>query len=177
MSGQQPIDLQLLISILSLVFNILISILVGILTYLNLVDTAKPRIKVYFDGEAKTGRKSFKPGEKVSFLFTIKNVGRFYAKPAALNTTLYLNFDQAFELFIAHKGSNLEIYEKQVRRGKFNSKYFKVSRIHLFYNDIENVAVELQVPNTVGIYPIWISAFSNEASYGIFRFKINVVTS
>lgn len=172
--GEQPIDLELLINIISLLFNITTSIFVGFLTYLSLVFTAKPKVNVFFNGEAKTGRINFEPGEKVSFIFTIKNVGRIYAKPAAMNTTLYLNFDKNFELYSARKGSNWEIREKQVRLGKFDSKYIKVTGIHLFYKDFEYILVEGRVPSETGTYPIWVSARSEESSYGIFRFQICV---
>ena len=105
------------------------------LAFLAVRFTAKPRIKITLAGEKDTHRLEFTPGETVDLLFVLTNIGYWYAHPTALDNTCYLNFDPRFELIEAKYGSILENSETNVRRGKNNCQYLKVSGIQLSYGE------------------------------------------
>lgn len=103
-------------------------------------------------------------------------MGRWYAKPAATNVTLYVNFQQPVEPVKIRYGSTLEKEDQNVLLGKDNSKYLKATGISLFHEEPgEDVEVDMVAPARIGRYRIWIAARSDEGSYGIHRFRIDVV--
>jgi hypothetical protein len=164
------------ISLYSLILNFITSIILGLLAYLTLKFTAKPKLKLTLSGFEKIKKYyTTEINKDNTITIEIKNVGRFYAKPASTNTRLWINFDQNFDLRSAKFGATNEKTDDIVKRGKNNSKYFMADGIHLFYLESgETVIVNFISPNKPGIYDCWISYNSSEADYGIFQFKIKV---
>ncbi len=139
--------------------------------------TAKPKLKITFKDKGR--RPKFYEGEEAVLRFYLANVGHWYsAKPAATNTMFWVNFDPAFEPNKIRYGSSLEKENRQVRRGKGNSKYLKASKIHLFYEKIElgeDIEILVKMPKKEGVYPIWIPAHSDQGDCGVNKFKVKIV--
>lgn len=167
--------IELVIDIAALAFAFYVSLFTGYLSWRALVFAAEPRIDVGYLGDEKTGRTDFVTNEEISVKFQLRNVGWWYAKPASTNTEFFLNFDPAFSLIRARYGSQLELAEETVRRGKNDSEYFWVKGIHLYYGEpSEEIVVDTITPKEPGRYDCWISAFSEQTAHGVFRFAINV---
>jgi hypothetical protein len=165
----------LAISILSLLFSVVTAVFMAIMTVLGLRFAAKPRIRIGM--KLSTGKKlEMTAGEEATISFHMKNVGRFYAKPAANGVRLYLNFDPSFEVLRARYGSALQLTESEVHRGKENSKYLKVAGIQLFYGESgEDVQVDLKAPSSPNTYKVWVAALCDNCDLGIHRFEITVI--
>lgn len=168
-------DVSLILDIVSLVFLVITSAFMVLLTFLILSFSAKPKLKV----SLKEGRKKleFVKGEKKAIRFHIENAGHWYAKPAATNVTLYVNFEQPLEPVKIRYGSTLEKEDQNVLLGKDNSKYLKATGIFLFHEEPgEDVEVQVVAPSKKrGQHRIWIAAYSDEGSCGVHTFCLEVV--
>lgn len=169
--------INLHIDIISLFLDFISFIFLGIIAFLTLRFTAKPKLKIFLDGFEKIQGQYWFPSDKIaSHIFCLKNVGHLYAKPAIINLTLYINYEPAFELIGVKYGSILELENSEVRRGKNNSKYLSVTGIKLYHKEpSEKVIVNVKMPKQSGIYICWISARMNEYDLGVHNFKIKVL--
>lgn len=167
-------DVGLILDFISLVLLVITSALIAYIAFLALGFAAKPKLKVTL----KDGRKKveFIKGEKKAIRFHIENVGRWYAKPAATNVTLYANFEQSVEPVKIRYGSTLEKEDQNVLLGRNNGKYLKATGIMLFHEEPgEDVEIDVVAPARSGRYRIWIAAHSDEGACGVHRFHIAVV--
>ncbi len=165
----------LAISILSLLFSVVTTIFMAIMTVLGLRFAAKPRIRIGIKvNEAK--KPQMRTGEEATITFHMKNIGRFYAKPAANGVRLYINFAPSFDVLCARYGSASEFTEREVRRGKKNSKYLEVGGIQLFHGESgEDVQVDVKAPAHPDTYKVWVAARCDTCDLGIHEFTIPVV--
>ncbi len=165
---------DLLVSILNLVISILTSFFIGYITFLTLRFTAKPLVKFTIRGERK--ELVFNTREIAKLWLHCENVGRWYARPAATNLRLYVNFDPVLEPISLKYGSQLERLEEkvhEVRRGKRNAKYMKAAGIQLFFGEPgEEVEIEVQMPNRSGGHRCWVAGYCDEGDCGIYEFTI-----
>lgn len=162
--------------IISLFFDFISFIILGIIAFLTLKFTAKPKLKISLEDHEKIqGQYWFLSDTTVSQIFCLKNVGHLYAKPAIINLKLYINYESTFELIGVKYGSILELESSEVRRGKNNSKYLTVAGIKLYHKEpIEQVVVNVKMPKQSGTYDCWISARMNEYDLGTHNFKIKI---
>jgi len=162
-----------LISILSLVVTTLLTCFVGYLTYLTLRFTTKPRLRISL--RHLDEQRVYKAGEVAKLRFYIENIGYWYGQPAATNVRLYVNFEPAFEPIGLGFGSQMEIAEENVRRGKGGSKFLRAKGIHLFSSEPgEEVEATVRMPSEAGRYRCWLSAFSDQGDCGVHEFDISV---
>lgn len=147
------------------------------LAFLALRFTARPRIIITFLGEEGSGRKTpFYCTEKVILKFEFKNIGHWYAKPAAIENNFFLNFHPFIEPRLARYGAALQRVEKHVFPGKGGSKYFWIKGIHLYYEEPpEYVLVKLRMPELPGSYDCWVTGVSREGDHNLFRFSLAVM--
>ncbi len=136
--------------------------------------TAKPRVD--FHVMAENPALAFHAGHNARLSLHCQNVGRWYARPAATNLRVYINFDPALEPLRLKYGSQLERSEEQVqevRRGKRNSKYMKAVGIQLFHGEPgEDVEMEVRMPDHAGLYKCWVAAYCDDGDCGIHEFTI-----
>jgi len=155
--------LDLVISIINLVVSTLTSIFIGYITFLTLRFTAKPLVR--FEIRSTVPALTFDAGSLAKLWLHCENVGRWYARPAATNLRLYVNFDSQLE--------RLEQHVHVVRRGKRNSKYMKASGIQLFFGEPgEEVEIEVKLPAEAGRHRCWVSGYSDEGDCGIYEFVV-----
>jgi len=102
-------DFESVVDIVSLIFLVVSSSFLGLLTFLMLKSSAKPKLRVKVspkDGDEK-GKLIFHQGQISTLRFYIENVGHWYAaKPAASNIILWINFESAFKPTKIRYGSN-----------------------------------------------------------------------
>jgi hypothetical protein len=171
-------EVNLALNIASLSFAVYISLFTGYLSWRALVFAAVPRIDIEYLGDEKTGSTDLFTNEKSSIRFQVSNVGWWYARPASTNTEFFLNFGPEFSLKRARYGSQLELVQETIHPGKANGHYFWVTGIHLYHGEApEEIAVDLTTPKQAGQYVCRISAFSEQTTYGVFPFVINVVSN
>ncbi|MCK4821456.1 hypothetical protein KA005_37165, partial [bacterium] len=148
------------ISLASLVINFISFVFLGVIAFLTLRFTAKPKLKIGLkDVEKIQGSYLFGSGQIAKLRFYLSNKGHFYAKPAIINVLLYINFHPSFDPIKANYGSVLELDTNEVHRGKHNSKYLVASGIKLYHKEPgEEVVVQVKTPSDSGIYKCWIAA-------------------
>jgi hypothetical protein len=157
-------------------FEIISTAILGYIAYLTLTFTAKPKIRIYYEGDTKTNRLRLITNTQVCLNFRLKNIGHWHSKPAATNVTLSLNFDPQFNLTLAKYGANLENQTNHVSIGKNLMKNFCVGGIILTAREPEEyVQVELVTPKYEGTYKTIIAALSDEGDLGVHPFYINVI--
>lgn len=165
---------DLLISIVNLVVSILTSGFIGYITFLTLRFTAKPLVR--FGIRSEHDGLMFNAEEVAKLWLHCENVGRWYAKPAATNLRLYLNFDPVLDPRSLKYGSQFERLEQhvhEVRRGKRNSKYMKAGGIQLFFGEPgEEVEIEVKMPSHSGRHLCWVAGYCDEGDCGIYEFVI-----
>lgn len=165
---------DLMVSIINLIVSILTSIFIGYITFLTLRFTAKPLVT--FRIRSEQDEMAFKVGQIARIWLHCENVGRWYAKPAATNLRLYVNFDPVLEPLSIKYGSQLERLEQHVhvvRRGKRNSKYMKASGIQLFFGEPgEELEIEVRIPTQTGQHHCWVAGYSDEGDCGIYKFVL-----
>jgi hypothetical protein len=164
------------VGIVSLIFLVVSSSFLGLLTFLMLHSSAKPKLKVTLSSPGKD-KLEFHKGALSTLRFYLQNVGHWYgAKPAASNVTLWINFEPAFTPIKIRYGSNLQKRKKGFRRGKGGSKYVKAKGIHLFHEEPgEAVEVRVKMPKEKGAYRFWVAAHANEGGCGVHKFKLEVI--
>jgi hypothetical protein len=164
-------DANVVISLLTLIVSVVAAGFIGYLTFLMLQFTARPRLTITLLEQ----KKAFKPGCVERLRFLAQCAGYWYARPAATNIRLYVNFDPAFEPLRIRFGSTLEKVEENVRRGKGQSKYLVASGIHLSQQEPgEEIETEVKMPAKKGRYRCWISAYSDQGHCGVHSFELEV---
>lgn len=143
------------------------------LTWIMLRFTIKPKVRIKM-----IGTHQFISSKEYTITFELKNIGyRFYGNPPALGITAWVNVQEAFEPIQVCYGSTLEneLEKIDVRRGKGNSKYFKIERINLFFEEPpEYIKLTVKMPKKEGKYLLWISLSSTQGGYTVFRRRIKV---
>ena len=165
------------IALASLAITVLSFFVLGVIAYLTLKFTAKPKIKVsLIDLEKIQGTYWLLSDKNYRIQFQLSNVARFYAKHATSITKVYLNFDSSFEIVRIFYGSNLEIESQDVLQGKGNSKYCVARNIQLFYGEgDERIDVEIITPKSLGVYKCWLAARAENCDHGIHLFKLKIL--
>lgn len=150
------------LEIAQLVFTIITTICALYLTYIGLIHAAKPKIKIKLLSSPKVIC-----SEEVLLIFECLNVGYWYAKPMAVNLTIYCNFDLQFKLIELLYGSTQSYKDLDAKVGVGNMQYLKAKGIKLSYGEEgEQFHVRAIMPEIAGKYRIRISAFSeNGASF------------
>jgi hypothetical protein len=168
-------DSTSVISIVTLIFLIVSSSFLGLLTLLMLQSSAKPKLRVTVSSPGHH-ELAFNQGQTCTLRFFLENVGHWYgAKPAASNVRLRVNFERAFEPRIIRYGSDLEISNGDVRPGVGNGQYMKADGIYLFHEEPgEAVEVDVQMPAAEGTYRFWVAAHANEGGCGVHKFQLKV---
>jgi len=165
----------LAVSVFALVVSIYVAIFSGFISWKALVFGALPRIDVSLYGLSGKTTDYLVAGKPSTLRFKLKNIGWWYAKPASTNTKCYVNVDPAFDLKHAIYGSNLELCENEVRRGKRKSKYLIIRGIHLYPGECEDIEVAVMAPAEPGAYDVWITATCEQCDHGTFQFPTKVV--
>jgi len=98
------------------------------IAFLALKHTTKPRINVSLlnarDNVIRCNREAV-------FVFEVNNVGYWYGVAPAIDITIFCNFDPAFELKELKYGSEQEIINNHVRKGKGGLKFVRAEGIKL----------------------------------------------
>jgi hypothetical protein len=167
------------VSVINIVYLILLVIsssFLVLLTLLMLQSSAKPKLRVTVSSPGKD-KLEFHEGELSTLRFYLENVGHWYwAKPAASNVRLRVNFEIAFNPRMIRYGSDLEISNGDVRPGVGNGQYMKAQGIYLFHEEAgEAVEVDVQMPTEEGTYSFWVAAHANEGGCGVHKFKLKVI--
>ena len=168
---------QNIISAISCLIDFLSFLILGIIAYLTLKYTAKPKLKIILvDLEKLLGSYWIRSGNDVELKFCLLNKGHLYVKPAIIDMTLYINFDPSFEPISVKYGSVLELESKEIYRGKNNSKYLIVTGVKLYHKEPpEYILVKVRTPNDEGIYRCWISARAGHDDLGYHDFMLKVL--
>ena len=162
--------LTLNLSSISQVSSIFLAFLTLWLTVIVLKFTAKPHIKISFNG-----KRTFWESESVVLSFHLRNVGHWYGRPPASGVVAYVNTEEDLEPKRLRFGSTLEKERTEVRRGKRNSKYLKVEGIVLFYEEPgEDIELAVTMPAKPGRSRVWISLHSTEGGYTVYKTKVKV---
>ena len=172
-------DINLILNIVSLIFLVASSIFLGLFTFLMLKFSAKPKLRVKVSPKDGENRLIFYESEKSTLRFYIENVGHWYAKPAATNVVLWVNFEPAFKPTKIRYGSALGKEDQTVRSGKGtrkgNSKYLKATGIYLFHEERgEAVEVDVEMPIEKGLYRFWLAAHSDQGDCGVHKFQLKI---
>ena len=164
-------------AIASLSINVLSLIILGVIAYLTLQFTAKPKIHISLVNIEKIqGAYWLLSGNSYILKFRLINIGRFYAKHATSLTKVYVNFDNEFEISKLFFGSNLELESHDVFRGKGNSKYCVAKNIQLFHGEgHEDIDIEIMTPKFPGIYKCWLAVRAENCDHGIHVFKLKIL--
>jgi hypothetical protein len=158
-------------NIISLIFNIITTMVVVYLTLLALKHTAKPKIKIIWTNK----NLCFTTSTCYQLLFNLLNTGHWYGRPAAKNIVFYFAFLPPIELNKIKFGSSLEKENTKVLKGKGDSIYLKVEGVHLMYSEpSEKIELSLTTPETPGKHNFWITACSEDGVFDIFRYQFNV---
>ncbi|MEN6623000.1 MAG: hypothetical protein ABFD50_15820 [Smithella sp.] len=167
--------LSLVVAIISLLFSMATFAFMAILTLLGLRFSAKPKIHIDMHLGIHPTRHYLTKDELVEIRFELNNIGHIYAKPAASDIVMYINFDPKFSVIEARYGSALECITQEVRSGTNGSKYLKVKGIDLFYGEGgEDVVVKVEAPQEDGIYNVWIAARCSVSDLGLHEFYVQV---
>lgn len=167
----REMKIEHILGIISTGAQVISAVFIGYLTFLTLRFMTKPKLKMTLLTNIHEG--DFVPDQAEKILIYIENIGRWYGRPAATNVKLYVNFPPAFDPVKIKFGSRLEKIEKNVGRGKGNSKYLIASGIHLFSGEPgEEIEVEVKMPNKAGNYYFWVAAYSDQGDFGAFCFDI-----
>jgi hypothetical protein len=108
------------IELTNMVLTFIIALSATYLAYAALKHSARPNAKVIL-----IEPDIFYTNETVLFKFSFKNAGHWYSKPMVVNMTVYINFDNRFELIFIKYGSIQHIEDTIVKIGKGKMKYMK----------------------------------------------------
>lgn len=148
------------IAIASLVSSIVTAICASYLSFLALKHTAKPNIDVEL-----VSRKIMPCGERVVLVFEFSNIGHWYGRPIAINTTAFFNFDPECKLLESRYGSTQLYVRSNPKRGVGGSVYLKATGLKLTYGEAsEAVHIVLYAPQERGVYCIRVVAFSDNGA-------------
>lgn len=159
------------IEIISLIFNVLTSIVVVYLAYLALKHTAKPKIQI----DWVENNQIFNTATDYTLTFKLSNIGHWYGKPAAKNIIFFFAFLPPVELMKLRFGSALEKESDIVFKGKGDSSYLRADGIYLMFSEPpEKALIFLKTPNDNGKYNFWITACSDDGVFDIYRYQLVV---
>ena len=132
------------------------------LAYVALKHSATPNIKIRMLND-----NAFFCKQRVFFIFECTNIGYWYAKPTALNVTVFCNFSPGFELLELRYGSNQSYVDADAKIGVGKMHYLKAKGLKLTYGEEgEAIQVKAITPKDEGEYKIRLSAYSdNGVSY------------
>jgi len=166
-----------IISAISCLISFLSFIFLGIIAFLTLKHTAKPKLKIILKEKEKIqGSYWALPRSDIELKFYLLNKGHLYAKPAIINLTLYVNLHPSFEPLSLFYGSVLEHETKEIKRGKNNSKYLVATGIKLYHKEPgEYILLKVRTPKTAGTFPCWISARADHDDLGYHYFPIKIL--
>jgi hypothetical protein len=140
------------------------------ISFLALQHSARPRIDVRMDGAVMVLTET-----ECRFTFSVINIGHWYASPAALDVTVYCNFEPTFCLKELRYGSAQELTNDHVRVGKRGLLYIRAKHIKLAHKgEAERVDVFATTPNWPGRFRIEVTAFSENGGACHRSFWINV---
>jgi hypothetical protein len=156
-------DPHLVIELASLAASIVTGLAALYIAYVALQHTARPNIDIRLIAPQRIRR-----GEEVTIIFEVTNIGHWYAKPSAINVTIFFNFDPAFDLIESRYGSTQEFKDSEPQIGKGGMKYLKAKGLKLGYgHGGEQVHIIARAPAQRGDYRVRLSAYSeNGASFG-----------
>ena len=142
-------DLNTVIGPLSGLFTIFSGLVVVYLTFVILRFTAKPRLRVSLYPE----RQDLIAGQTVHLRMRIENRGYWYARPAATNLWVFVNFPAAFLPRQIRYGSDRKLSSDAVRVGKGNTRYVIATGINLFHEEPgEHIEIDVRLPDRAGKY-------------------------
>ena len=154
---------------LNLLSNLIIAICALYLSYMALMHSARPKIKITLESTH-----NLFCDEKSIFEFSLKNVGNWYAKPMVIALKVYVIFDPQFEPIELFYGSTLEIHNTKVAIGVGERKYLKATGIMLSYGEEpEKIQAIAKNPNHPGKYLVRIIAYSENGVSIKKDFKLN----
>ena len=163
------------IALWSLAFTVVTTLSMLWLAYLGLKLAAKPKIRITPQVQRSAADYSLRAGQEALFVFHLKNVGVFYARPAAIGCVLHFNFGTAFEVKSAKYGAALEKTTSQVAVGKDGCKYVTADGICLYYEDPgEDVELAVVAPRDTGLYKVWVTARCEAGGLGVHKFDVPV---
>jgi|GEM_PF-6620989 len=182
--------------IASVIVSILSLFVVTYIAFKALQYTASPKLRIVHTGQKYLGFYNLLTGAGVkrklisaypldrnantTLEFIFSNKGHWFAKPAIVINECYINFDAAFQLQEVRFGAAFERNRNVACQGKptptgRRSKYFQIADIHLFYGEPpERVQIDLITPQEEGVYYCWIASRTEDASFPIFRFYLNI---
>jgi hypothetical protein len=159
------------IEIINISLGLITAISASYLAYAALKHSARPHAKVYLREPKK-----FYTSTTEMFKFAFENAGHWYSKPIVVNMTVFLNFDENFDLFHIEYGSAQEIKDDNVRIGKGKMKFLKAKGLKLSYGeDDEEIYIKAMTPSRPGQYKIKISAYSENGLSLTKHFQIKVL--
>jgi len=132
------------------------------LAYVALKHSATPNIKIKMLND-----NIFICKQRAFFVFECTNIGYWYAKPTAINVTVFCNFAPDFELLELRYGSNLSYVDADAKIGVGKMRYLKAKGLKLTHGE-EGEAIQVKVitPKDEGDYKVRLTAYSdNGVSY------------
>jgi len=155
--------------IADLIFTTITTMCALYLAYAALKHTAKPNVRVRI-----LSHKHLPCNEKCLLKFAFDNIGYWYAKPTAINVTVYFNFDPNFKLIELRYGSNQTYKDRDAKIGVGKMAYLKAKGLKLTYGEEgEEVHALVRTPKKQNVYRIRISAYSENGVSLKEEFQIN----
>jgi hypothetical protein len=155
------------------VASLLISGAALTISYVALVYTARPRVRVkLMNGRLVT------TGDLTELRF--RAMMRSRLKRAATDLRMYVIFPQEITPIEVRFGGALERCSSDVRSGRGSHRYLVVSGVRLSRDEpipYEDFVVQAQIPQIPGIYRGWITSFAHNSTddCGVSHFQITVV--
>ena len=151
------------LEILQLIFTIITTVCALYLSFIALVQTAKPKIRIVL----KNSNKDFLCGNQIKFKFLVQNIGHWYVKPMAVNLNIFCNFDKKFDLKKMYFGSIQQQIDDRIKKGVGDMNYFKAGGLKVGKGEVgEEIHIIADTPELPGEYRIRVDAYSdNGVSY------------
>lgn len=155
------------------VASLLISVVALATSYLALVYTARPRVRVSLVND-----EHFPAMQLVTLNFRVEMRSRL--KKAVADMKLYINFTPPLEPVDVTFGADLELSDSNVRTGKGASRCLVVTGVRVSREEpvpYEDFSVRVKTPQRSGTYHGWITAFAHDSAddCGVSRFQITVL--
>jgi hypothetical protein len=157
---------------LATIVSLVISISALAVSYLALLYTARPKVRVTLLND-----ESFKPGQVVTLSFRVTMRSRL--KRAVSDLRVFTNFVPDVEPLVVSFGSALELTDSNVRTGKGPSRYMTVTGIRISREEpvpYEDYTIAAKMPDEAGIFKGWITCFAHGSTddCGVSHFAIKV---
>lgn len=153
-------DWQDSLAVANLVFTAVTTICALYLAGAALKHGARPHINVQF----------LSPGPhpcdtEVVFRFGLTNVGHWYGRPMAINTTVFCNFSPQFRLLELKYGSTQAYNDLDFKTGVGGLVYLKAKGLKLTHGEeAEEIHVRAITPPVPGEFLVRISAYSENGA-------------